>query len=311
MNQKRFFSKGLFIFFMVSAVFFSSCSKKESKDLSSGKTKISATFFPLYVMLLNITEGADVELSMLAPANTGCLHDYQLTTKDMKVIEECDILVVNGAGMEDFLDKALSIKKDSTVIASEGYDLLTEEGSLQPNAHVWVSLEGAVYEVNKITQGLCALDAKSAELYKKNAESYVKKIKSLQTRMQSELTLLKGRSVITFHEAFPYFAKEFSLNTIAVVEREPGTEPTARELKEIVSLIKSAALQNKGQIPLLFAEPQYSSSAAQIIAAETGLKVQELDPAVTIAEDAASDEALKNSYLKTMEKNLAVLKSVL
>ena len=264
-------------------------SVKASTD--SKKIQITATFYPLYIILMNITEGIpDVQLSLIAPADTGCLHDYQLTTKDMKAIEDCDILVANGAGMEDFLDKAIEIKKDATIIASEGFELVEE------NPHVWVSTKGELWIVKKISEGLCKLDSKNAEVYKKNATEYSAKVQELAEKMHRQLKGIEGRKVITFHEAFPYFAQEFKLDTVAVIEREPGTEPSARELTDLISTIRSA-----GKDTMLFAEPQYSSLAAQVIASETGLAVQELDPAVT-------GTLHKDAWLMAMENNLEVLK---
>ena len=126
------------------------CKKKAPQQTATEtqdkKPKILATFYPLSVMLLTITEGTHAEVSMIAPANTGCLHDYQLTTKDMQSIEKCDILVANGAGMEDFLEKALEAKKDSTIIASQGYNLIEE------NPHIWVSPSGAIWQVKQIAE---------------------------------------------------------------------------------------------------------------------------------------------------------------
>lgn len=270
---------------------FTGCKKQKIDD---GKLHICATFYPLYIMLMNITEDVpDIELSLLAPANTGCLHDYQLTTRDMKSITDCDILVANGAGMEDFLEKAIKVKKENTIVAGEGFSLIND------NAHIWVSPKGALYEVMVITMGLSNLDPKNAELYQKNATSYIQKISALAYKMHSELDQFAGTKVITFHEAFPYFASEFNLETSAVIEREPGEEPSAKELSSLIKMIKSK--QENGERTVLFAEPQYSPSSAEIIAKETGLTVYELDPAVTGALE-------KDAYLNAMENNLSVLK---
>lgn len=280
---------------------FTGCSKKAAKSekaTSEGENiKICATFYPLYIMLMNITENVPgIELSLLAPANTGCLHDYQLTTRDMKSITECDILVANGAGMEDFLEKAISIKKENTIVAAEGFTLVDD------NAHVWVSPNGAAYETNSIAQGLCSLDPKNADAYKKNAETYLQKLNSLSTKMHEQLAPFADTKVITFHEAFPYFTAEFNLDCSAVIEREPGEEPSPKELVELIDLIKDR--QSDGSRIALFAEPQYSPSSAQIIANETGLTVYELDPSVT-------GDLNKDAYLNAMEKNLSVLKEAL
>jgi len=279
--------------FLLALTLLSSCTKKQPSNDES--TKIMATFYPLYIMLQNITEGADnVQISMLAPPNTGCLHDYQLTTKDMKALENCDILVANGAGMEDFLDKAIQLKKDSLIIAGEGYPLVED------NAHIWVSPKGAIYQVTKITEGLKQYDKANADLYQKNCDSYIAKLTELSDEMHQALDKYKGSSVITFHEAFPYFADEFNLNLVAVIERDAGTEPSAKELNDLIKLIKQSQAQN-GKIAL-FAEPQYSSSAAEVISNETGLSVGELDPAVTGIID-------KNAYIDAMKNNISILEN--
>lgn len=285
---RKLLSAALCILFLTAT----GCRKQKIDD---GKLHICATFYPLYIMLMNITEGIpEVELSLLAPADTGCLHDYQLTTRDMKSITDCDILVANGAGMEDFLEKAIKLKKENTIVAGEGFNLVDD------NAHIWVSPKGALYEVMVIATGLSKLDSKNAETYQKNATSYIQKISAIAYKMHSELDAYSGTKIITFHEAFPYFASEFNLDTTAVIEREPGEEPSAKELTSLIKMIKSK--QECGEKIALFAEPQYSPSSAEIIAKETGLTVYELDPSVTGALE-------KDAYLNAMDYNLTVLKN--
>lgn len=274
------------------ATAFLGCAKSGAKNASGGK-KIMASFYPLYVMLLNITSGSDAELSLLASPDTGCLHDYQLTTGDMKNLEAADILVLNGAGMEDFVEKALEVKDESQIVtACEGYQLFED------NAHVWLSPKGAAYEVEKISEGLSRLDEKNAALYEENARYYIEKILSLNEEMHSVLDEFAGKKIITFHEAFPYFAKEFNLEIVGVIEREAGTEPNAKELKELIEIVNEE--KNKSGNIYLFAEEQYSSSASEIISEETGLKVYQLDPCV-------SGRLYADAYLDSMKKNLLVL----
>lgn len=307
--MKKFFPFKI-VFFTLVLVFFASlnsCSKKnqpksqnpqnQKSELQESKIKITASFYPLYIMLMNITDGAEnVELSLLAPANTGCLHDYQLTTKDMKAIEDCTIFVVNGAGMEDFLDKILELKKDSLVVASEGFELVDE------NAHIWVSPKGAIFEVQNIAKALCKLDSKNAQTYQKNAQIYCEKLNLLSSKMHSELDEFAGTKIITFHEAFPYFASEFNLDLIAVMENEEGEEPSTKDLFELVKLINDCI--SNGEKIALFGEESFPSSAAKILSNETGLKVGTLDPCVT-------GDLQKDSYIIAMEKNLEVLKEFL
>lgn len=294
-------------FFMAAAIFLlSSCSPKKATAVQPNNTdtntiKITATFYPLYVSLLNITDGVEgIELSLLAPPDTGCLHDYQLTTKDMKKIENSNILVANGAGMEDFIEKILETKKDSLIIASEGFELTDS------NSHVWVSPEGAIHQTQRIVEGLSHLDPSNATKYVMNGNAYLLKLQNLRNHMHSILDEYSGKKIVTFHEAFPYFASEFNLEIASIIEREPGEAPGPKELKEQISEINS--IISDGNKIALFAEPQYSSSAAEIIAKETGLKVYELDPCVT---GNLKSEYIKDSYITAMKKNAEVLKEAL
>lgn len=294
-------------FFMAAAIFLlSSCSPKKATAVQPDNTdtntiKITAIFYPLYVSLLNITDGVEgIELSLLAPPDTGCLHDYQLTTKDMKKIENSNILVANGAGMEDFIEKILETKKDSLIIASEGFELTDN------NSHVWVSPEGAIHQTQRIVEGLSHLDPSNATKYVMNGNAYLLKLQNLRNHMHSILDEYSGKKIVTFHEAFPYFASEFNLEIASVIEREPGEAPGPKELKEQISEINS--IISDGNKIALFAEPQYSSSAAEIIAKETGLKVYELDPCVT---GNLKSEYIKDSYITAMKKNAEVLKEAL
>nr|WP_318692966.1 metal ABC transporter substrate-binding protein [uncultured Treponema sp.] len=294
-------------FFMAAAIFLlSSCSPKKATAVQPNNTdtntiKITATFYPLYVSLLNITDGVEgIELSLLAPPDTGCLHDYHLTTKDMKKIENSNILVANGAGMEDFIEKILETKKDSLIIASEGFELTDN------NSHVWVSPEGAIHQTQRIVEGLSHLDPSNATKYVMNGNAYLLKLQNLRNHMHSILDEYSEKKIVTFHEAFPYFASEFNLEIASVIEREPGEAPGPKELKEQISEINS--IISDGNKIALFAEPQYSSSAAEIIAKETGLKVYELDPCVT---GNLKSEYIKDSYITAMKKNAEVLKEAL
>ncbi len=214
----------------------------------------------------------------------------------MQTISNCDILVANGAGMEDFLEKALAQKKDAMIVAADGYPLIDD------NAHVWVSVAGAIYEVERITEGLARLDPDYAADYRKNGQAYIQKLTQLSQTMHTALDPLAQGNIITFHEAFPYFAQEFNLKTVAVIEREPGTIPSAKEMAEIIGIIKTQ-LKAHAQIAL-FAEEQYSSESARVIAAETGLSVYELDPGVT-------GDIHKDAYIAAMESNTKVLQEAL
>ena len=282
----------LSIFFMACSLVSVGNAASETKDI-----KIVASFYPMYIMAKNVAKDVSgVSVQNLTPPLTGCLHDYTVTTNDMKKLADAQVFVANGAGMESFLDKIIAQHPNIRIIQlAEGIPLIKGEGNEGDNPHLWVSISNAIIQVKNLGKAMGEFDPRHRELYAKNTANYVAKLEALRQKMHSELVPYKGRPIITFHEAFPYFAQEFGLTIAAVVEREPGSEPSAKELADTIELVK------KNGIPALFSEPQYPSSAAQAIARETGAKVYVLDPAVTGPDD-------YDAYINIMEKNLTVLK---
>lgn len=271
-------------------------STAESIDSEKG-TLIVTSFYPMFIFTSNIADNIEgVKVVNMTEPQTGCLHDYQLVPADLKTLEKADVFVINGAGMESFLDKVMSQLPDITIIeGAKGMALLDNENG-EENPHVWVSISGAIGEVKNITDGLIKADPANEASYRKNSEEYVKKLETLKNNMHEALKDIKTKDIVTFHEAFPYFAHEFDLNIVSVIEREPGSEPSAGELADTIKAI------NDAQVKVLFAEPQYSAKAAESIAAQTGAKIYVLDPVVTGPKVAQLD-----SYEKTMEENLKIL----
>lgn len=263
---------------------------------------IVTSFFPVYVAVINVTyDIPGITVTNMTEPQTGCLHDYTLRPKDLKLLENADIFIINGAGMEVFLDDVIAQQKDLKIIeAAKDIPILMDESG-EENPHVWVSMTNAISYTRNIADQLSAIDNRNADLYEKNASDYIKKIEELNKTMHSEIGTLKNKDIITFHEAFPYFAQEFGLNIAAVVEREPGTEPTSKELGEIIELI------NQTGIKALFVEPQYSSRTAETITAETGAMLHTLDPVVT---GEAVPEAA-DAYLDAMHRNMETLMEAL
>ncbi|WP_315443371.1 metal ABC transporter solute-binding protein, Zn/Mn family [uncultured Selenomonas sp.] len=296
-------SKVLSLLLLVLSIALVGCggADKAAEKKTAEPFRIVTSFYPMYVATINITDGVDgVEVYNMTKPQTGCLHDYQLMTEDMKTLEKADAFVINGAGMEDFMDKVTEQQKKLKVIdASRGIELIhDEEGD---NPHVWLSVTEAIAQVRNIADQLKEADPAHADAYEKNAAAYIEKLTALKTEMHAALDNVPHKDIVTFHEAFPYFAKEFNLNIIGVVEREPGTEPTPTELQETIEQVNSLPTK------VLFTEPQYSPAAAETIARETGAKIYTLDPVVT---GEATPQA-KNAYIDTMKANMKVLKEAL
>lgn len=272
-----------------------------SSTKSAGSTMtIAASFYPMYIMALNVAKDIpNVNVIDMTKPTAGCLHDYSATPADMKNLEGANVLIINGAGMESFMSKITSQMPNLKIVeASKGIELIKGAGDTGDNAHVWVSISNAIKQVQTIGDQLALLDPNNAPKYKENSKVYIKKLEAQRAKMHLALDGLKNRDIVTFHEAFPYFAKEFNLNIVAVIEREPGSEPSAKELAETIDKVNSL------KVKALFAEPQYSTRAAQTIAKETGAKVYTLDPGVTGPMEVDAYINMMDSNLKTLQEAL-------
>ena len=267
----------------------------------------------MYISTLNIVKDIpNVEVLNMTTSQTGCLHDYSLSTKDLKTLSNADILIINGAGMESFLDDVIDEYSDLKIIeASNGISLIEDtdhdehehehEHEHDVNPHVWVSISKNIEEVSNIAKELSAFDPNHANEYQDNANEYIAKLENLRTEMHAALDNVNNKDIITFHEAFPYFAEEFNLNIAGVIEVEPDSEPSAKEVENIISII------NEKNIKALFTEPQYSSKIADTIAKETGASIYTLDPIVT----GDANEDAYDDYIVKMQENLNTLKEAL
>lgn len=275
----------------------------------AGKTFVTS-FYPMYVFTLNIAKDVpDVKVVNLAGESVGCLHDYQLKTRDMATLEKADALIINGGGMEQYMDKVIAQQPQLPVIdAGSGIEMLCSEEEHEDhdhdheheivNAHVWLNPELAVRQVRSIADGLAGVDAENAQRYQENASAYIARIEALHSELKESLAPLAGSEIVTFHEAFDYFAQAYGLHVAAVIAGDSGEEPSTRQIAQMCDLVSSLSMK------ALFIEPQYPAKSAETIARETGAQVYTLDPVV-------SGDGSMDSYETLMRENARVLREAL
>ncbi len=278
-----------------------------------GETVVTS-FYPIWLLARNLAEGIPgLEVRNLAAPDTGCLHDYQLQSQDMKVLEEADLFLVNGAGMESYLDLVFSAFPDLPVArASDGVPLLygmdalqigesEEEEEGEANAHIWLSASNAVLMARNLADAMIRQFPSLEPGIRENLASLTDRLNLLDQELKDGLSDLPRRGIITFHEAFPYFASAYGLEVLAVVNREPGETLTPAQLARLITVIRD--LGN----PPLFTEPQYEDLSARILASETGAKIYTLDPVVTGPEE----NVPLDYYESVMRKNMETLRDAL
>lgn len=256
---------------------------------------IVCSFYPIRIFAENVLQGVpDVRLETLAPAGTGCLHDFQLQTGDMRRLDGALCLIINGAGMEQSFLPLVTRERPALQVAdcSRGIEIMTDNG--EDNPHIWLSPALAAQMTRNMGESLALLLPENAERILENAETYAQALDSLGEEMRQALAPARGRAIVTFHEAFPYFARDLGLTVLACVTEEPDETPSPRMIARTVELVLA-----QGGCPL-FAEPNVRMDALDVIARETGCPVYELDP-VTDGETAA------DAYQTRMRQNLRVL----
>ncbi len=268
-------------------------SKQEEQTLT-----VVTSFYPMYIAALNVIGDTDgVHLQNLSEPQTGCLHDFQLTPEDMKLLSKADVFIINGGGIESFMKDVAKSYPDLTIIeASEGIDLLEDEG--EENAHAWMSVATYEEQVNHIAEGLAAADEKHASDYQKHADAYVVKLDALKERQQKVAEKIKEQSVILFHEAYDYVADDYGLDVAYVLDLDEERQVSAGEVADVLAAVRD------DHVKYILAEELYGKSMGDTVEKETDAKVIYLDALNRGDYDA-------DSYIKGMSANIDLIEQYL
>lgn len=272
------------------------------------KDRIAASFYPIYIAALNLTDGIDhVTVVNLTAEQTGCLHDFTLRPQDMIALNDAAVLLINGGGMESFLETvaeanpALPVVDSSAGIAaltcedaSHDHDHAHDHGHEEINAHYWLSPACYIQQVENLRDGLIARFPADEKQLTENAAKYIEKIQQLQNELTAQMAPYSQVPVMTFHDAFAYLAAECGLHVAASTEVERDTALNAAEIAEIIDTVQESGVE------ILLAEPQYSPQLAEAIERETHAVAYTLDTAVSGADD-------PDAYLEAMHNNLTIL----
>lgn len=270
---------------------------------SGEPAQIAATTLPVWEFTSRLCDGTPITVTRLVTEQVSCLHDYSLNVRQVKAAESAKVIVISGAGLEDFLEDLLI--NASVIDASEGIPLLCgeeheeehhheESHHHEEDPHIWLSPVNAEAMARNICTGLSVRYPQYAQAFQNNLSLLINDLDTLMRYGEDTLANLQCRELITFHDGFSYFADAFGLSIVKAVEEESGSEASARDLIELVALVE------EHRIPAVFTEVSGSTSAAGIIARETGCGAFPLDMAM------AGD-----SYFDAMYHNIDTIKEAL
>jgi len=262
----------------------------DEPKINEQKVVAITSFFPLYEFTKEIGR-EKVDVTLLVPSGVEP-HDWEPTIKDLQLMQQADVIIINGIGFENWIDNIGSINSDVKVVdTSIGISIL------ESDPHIWLNPVMAQKQVENIVDSLSKVDPLNEKYYKQNGISYIKKLEELDNKISYELSSCK-KDFIAFHNAFSYFANQYDLNQHTVLKsNEPHEEPTSKSLENIINLARDLDSN------VIFTEEAVDKRTSQVIANEIGGKVLTLSP-LEIGDS-------QIDYIKKMEENLLHLKEAL
>jgi ABC-type Zn uptake system ZnuABC Zn-binding protein ZnuA len=202
-------------------------------------------------------------------------HAYQPTPRDAAKVADCSVLIVNGAGIEAFLDPLLANAGGEQLIitASAGLTPHPDPQGEHPQGdpHFWLDPNNVIQYVENIRDGLSQADPDGAAIYATNAAAYIEQLKALDQWITQQVATLQPerRLLVTNHESLGYFADRYGFTVVGAVIPSVSTDAssTAQQMAALIEQIKATGA------PAIFLEMGANPQLAQQIAAETGVKV--------------------------------------
>ena len=305
----------------LTTIYVNNTQSNEAK-IDNDEVKIVTSFYPMYVATENIIAGIDgVSLTNLSEPQTGCLHDFQMTPADMKLLSTADVFVINGGGIEGFMsDVAGSYTELEFVEACQDISLLGEsENDAQheevhveeeshahdevhahdhggENAHAWMSVKLYRSQVATIASRLAEIDPDNSEAYLQNAREYDQKLEKLQEKQEEIMELAAGKNIIIFHEAYEYVASDYGMNVSYTMDLDEERQVSAGEVAEVIDEIR------QNNVSIILAEELYGKNMGDAVKIEADVQVIYIDTLNRGDYDA-------DSYITGMTNNIELIKA--
>ncbi len=275
---------------------------------SGGKLSVVASFYPMYTATLQVVGDSDgVVVTCLTQPTAGCLHDYQLSPSERIALEQADLLILNGAGAESFLEPVLDQLSARAVDTSTG---LTEEShhdhghdhdghTHAVNEHLWISPTQYTQQVQAICDALCKADPINADTYRANTARYREQIAAVQGELTEIAAALPLDRAVLFHDSMAYLAEALALPVV-------GSLPIGEDQGFSAADVKAVADAVSGQAVLFLYDDQYDTQQEGLMAYAARSASVTLNSAVLPVKGVAAQDA----WLYAMEHNLQALKEV-
>uniref|UniRef100_UPI0025B54D3F metal ABC transporter substrate-binding protein n=1 Tax=Trichocoleus desertorum TaxID=1481672 RepID=UPI0025B54D3F len=289
---------------------------------SSERLQVMATFLPMYLFTKAVA-GDAADVKVLIPPGTE-VHEYQSKPGDVQAIAQADVLVENGLGLESFLGDTIKSAQNSKLVIIDASRGITPIGEVAPNhhesdehghaeagndhkteaaghshpegnPHVWLDPTLVKQQIANIRDELIKVDPPNQSTYTANATAYIQQLETLDQQFQQTLQKYPNCTFVTFHNAYPYLARRYQLQQVAVVEL-PEDNLSPADVQNAIATVKQY------KVKALFGEPGTDNKLLQSLAQDLNLPLRPLDSLEAGSLD-------PQYYFTAMQKNLQTLEA--
>lgn len=270
------------------------CSSEKDQN---GKISIVTSFYPLYEIAKQVG-GDQVAVKNLVPPGAEP-HDYDLSPRDVVSLNQAQLVIYNGLGLEPWADKMIpDLVQAGIPVLNESVGFIV----LSQDPHIWLDPVQYTQEVSGVAQKLEQIDYLHQDIYKKNAENFIKQLDDLNKLYEAGLKNCKFRTFVTNHAAFAYLAKRYNLEMVSIAGVSPDAEPSAKTLADLTNLVKGRGIK------YILVETLVSPKIAETLANEVGAQTLVMNPL-----EGLTDQEIANgrNYVSVMKENLKNLQTAL
>ncbi len=266
-------------------VMLAACSNRESKnnEETDNTINIVTSFYGMQALTEEIG-GDKVSIESVIPEAMEP-HDFDIKAKDMKAIEEADIFIYNGAGMESWIEDveaAISGKELIVVEASKGVELINADEESEEHEedeghnhsgkdpHTWLGLSEAKIQGENIKNALVEKDVKNKEYYEENLKKFNEKIDNIIKEYNPKFKELANKNFVTGHATFGYLCRDFGLTQKSIEGVFAEGEPSPKELQNLMEYCKG------NNIKTIFVEELISTQLSDTLAKEVGAQTKQI-----------------------------------
>jgi manganese/iron transport system substrate-binding protein len=230
----------------------------------------------VFADLVRQVGGSNVNVTSLVPPG-GEVHTFDPTPDDLARVADADLIVMNGLGLDDWLEAVVRDSGTNAPIVKlaedlEGVEYLAgdEHEGEAVNPHLWLDVSNGIRYIERIKEQLAAVDPAHASAYEAGWAAYDERLQALDGWVRDQIDSIppENRRIVSFHEAFPYFARAYGLEVVGTVIDAPGQDPSAGEIADLVEAIRASGAR------AVFSEAQFNPELAQTIANEAGVRIE-------------------------------------